>query len=68
MKIYNAKNVFEADQIILYLKENGIGAYQMGSGITMHEVSGFGMYGVDIYVEDGKEQQALELIKQLQSA
>ena len=53
IKIYNAQNIVETEQIMEMLKQNGIVAFSQepGANVAMHVVSGFGIYGVDIFVK-----------------
>ena len=59
-KLYNAENVLEAEEIIALLKENDIPAYYQNSasGVIAHEVSGFSLYGVDVFVNDEDLEKA----------
>ena len=65
IKVYNARDVLEAPEVVNLLKENEIPAYcQEGSGgVAAHDVSGFGLFGVDVYVDDGDEDKASQIIK-----
>lgn len=65
VKAYNARDVLEAQEVVNLLKENGIPAYyQEGSGgVAAHTVSGFGVFGVDVYVDDSDEDKARQIIK-----
>ncbi len=67
IRIYNAGNVIEAERIVAVLKENGIQSYYQdsSSGVAAHNVSGFGLYGVDVYVEDSDAESAAKLIEAL---
>ena len=63
-KVYNALNVLEAAEVMIVLKEYGIPSYQQnaGAGVVAHDVSGFGLYGVDVFVNDSDSERALEII------
>ena len=63
-KVYNAVNVLEASEIMILLKENGIPSfYQNASaGVVAHDVSGFGIFGVDVFVNDSDLEKAREII------
>ena len=67
MKIYNAKDIIEANCIMTYLKEAGINAYCMDSGLASHThgVSGFGVFGVDVFVDSGDAERAIEVLKDM---
>ena len=60
VKIYNAVNIIEAEEIVALLKENGIPAYHQNAsgGATTHSMSGFGLYGVDIFVDEADAEKA----------
>lgn len=60
VKIYNAENVVEAEAIVSLLKENGIPAYHQNSpgGVAAHSMSGFSLYGVDIFVDEADAEKA----------
>ena len=66
-KIYNAQNIVETEQIMEMLKQNGIVAFSQESGanVAMHVVSGFGIYGVDIFVKTDDAEKAVQLIKEI---
>jgi hypothetical protein len=64
VKIYNAENVVEAEAIVSLLKENGIPAYHQNSpgGVAAHSMSGFSLYGVDIFVDEADAEKAKRLL------
>ena len=64
VKIYNAENVVEAEAIVSLLKENGIPAYHQNSpgGVAAHSMSGFSLYGVDIFVDEADAEKAKKLL------
>ena len=64
-KIYNARDIMEAQEVVNILQENGIPAYyQDGSGgVAAHDVSGFGLYGVDVLVDDADAEKAEQVIQ-----
>ena len=64
VKIFNAKNVVEAEGIAELLKENGISAYHQNAagGVTVHSMSGFSLYGVDIFVDEADAEKAKRLL------
>ena len=64
IKIFNAQDAIEAEEIIALLKENGIPAYRQNAsgGVTAHSMSGFSLYGVDIFVGEADEEKAKRLI------
>lgn len=66
VKIYNAENVVEAEEIVTLLKENGIPAYHQNSsgGVAAHAMFGFSLYGVDILVNDADAEKAKELLSE----
>ncbi len=51
IKIYNAQNIVETEQLVEMLKQNGIVAFsqEAGANVAMHGAPGFGIYGVDIF-------------------
>jgi len=67
MKVFNAKDIVEANYIINYLKDAGIIAYCMDSGLAprTHGVPGFGVFGVDVYVDDSDAKRAAEVLKKI---
>ena len=64
VKIYNAENAVEAEAIVSLLKENGIPAYHQNSpgGVAAHSMSGFSLYGVDIFVDEADAEKAKRLL------
>ena len=64
VKIYNAENVVEAEAIVSLLKENGIPAYHQNSpsGVAAHSMSGFSLYGVDIFVDEADAEKTKRLL------
>lgn len=64
-KIYNAKDIVEAGRIVELLKEHGIAAFsqEADASVAMHGASGFGMYGMDIFVETADAKKALQMIE-----
>lgn len=65
IKIYNARDVLEAEEVVRILKENGIPAYYQdgAGGVAAHDMSGFGLYGVDVYVDDSEAEKAGQVLK-----
>lgn len=65
VKIYNARDVMEAQEIVNILRENGIPAYHLdgSGGVAAHDISGFGLYGVDVYVDDDDGEKARQVIQ-----
>lgn len=68
-KIYNAQNILEALRIVNILEESGIKAYTQDAkaGISMHSVSGFGVYGVDVFVDEADEEEAVRILTKSRS-
>ena len=66
VKIYNAENVVEAEAIVSLLKENGIPAYHQNSpgGVAAHSMSGFSLYGVDIFVDEADAEKAKRILSE----
>ena len=66
-KIYNAQNIVETEQLVEMLKQNGIAAFsqEAGANVAMHGASGFGIYGVDIFVKTDDAEKAVQLIKEI---
>ena len=63
-KIYNARDIVEAEQIVEMLKQNGISAFskEAGANVAMHGAAGFGIYGVDIIVKTEDAEKAQQLL------
>ena len=66
VKTYNAENVVEAEAIVSLLKENGIPAYHQNSpgGVAAHSMSGFSLYGVDIFVDEADAEKAKRVLSE----
>ena len=64
IKIYNAQDAIEAEEIVALLKENGISAYHQNAagGVTVHSMSDFSLYGVDIFVDEADAEKAKRLL------
>ena len=64
IKIYNAQDAIEAEEIVALLKENGIPTYHQNSpgGVAAHSMSGFSLYGVDIFVDEADAEKAKRLL------
>ena len=64
VKIYNAENVVEAEAIVSLLKEDGLPIYHQNSpgGVAAHSMSGFSLYGVDIFVDEADAEKAKKLL------
>ena len=60
IRIYNAQDAIEAEEIVTLLKEKGISAYYQNSssGVTAHSMSGFSLYGADILVDEADAEKA----------
>lgn len=45
-------------------KESGIAVFsqESGDGVSVYSTAGFGLYGIDVFVEAKNEEQARELI------
>ena len=58
--MYIPAHPIEAEEIVALLKENGIPAYHQNAsgGATTHSMSGFGLYGVDIFVDEADAEKA----------
>ena len=67
IKIYNAQNIVETEQLVEMLKQNGIAAFsqEAGANVAMHGAPGFGIYGVDIFVKTDDAEKAVQLIKEI---
>lgn len=67
-KIYNAKDIVEAGKIIELLKEYGITAFskEAGANVAMHGVAGFGIYGVEVFVERNEVKKAMQIIEDME--
>ena len=67
IKIYNAQNIVETEQLVEMLKQNGIAAFsqEAGANVAMHGAPGFGIYGVDILVKTYDAEKAVQLIKEI---
>ena len=66
-RLCNVKDAVEAQLAIKILKDNGIAAYTQDAapGAGMYTTSGFGLYGVDIYIEEKNAERAAELVKNM---
>ena len=64
VKLCNVHDIIEAERMIELLKENGIAAFsqESGDGVSVYSTAGFGLYGVDVFVEAKNEEQARKLI------
>ena len=69
IKAYNARDVMEAQEIVDFLKDNGIPAYYQDAsgGVVGYTVPGFGLYGVDVYVDESDEERAAEIIGEIRN-
>ena len=67
IKIYNAQNIVETEQLVEMLKQNGIVAFsqEAGANVAMHGAPGFGIYVVDIFVKTDDAEKAVQLIKEI---
>ncbi len=70
VKIYNAVDVLEADRIVFLLKENGVPSYyhDSASSVVGYGVSGFGLYGVDVYVDDSDKEKAQSILESVKES
>ena len=66
IKIYNAQNIIETEQLMEMLRQNGIMAFsqEASANVAMHGAPGFGIYGVDIFVKTDDAEKAVQLIKE----
>ena len=64
IKIYNAQDAIEAEEIVALLKENGIPAYSQNAsgGVAAHSRSGISIYGIDIFVDEADAEKAKRLL------
>ena len=64
VKLCNVHDIIEAERMIELLKENGIAAFsqESGDGVSVYSTAGFGLYGVDVFVEAKNEEQARKFI------
>ena len=69
-KIYNAKDIVEAGMIIKLLKEYGITAFsqEASANVAMHGMAGFGIYGVDVFVETNEAKKAMQIIEYMDAS
>lgn len=67
IKIYNAQNIVEAEQLVEMLKQNGIVAFsqEASANVAMYGVSGFAIYSVDIFAKTDDAEKALALLKEI---
>ena len=70
IKVYNARDIMEAQEIVEFLKENGIPAshHDAAGNVVGYTVTGFGLYGVDIYVDEADRETAAKLIEEMENA
>ena len=64
VKLCNVHDIIEAERIIELLKENEIVVFsqESGDGVSVYSTAGFGLYGVDVFVEAKNEEQAKKII------
>ena len=64
VRIYNARDVMEAQEIVDILKGYDISAFfqNSASGVVAHDISGFGLFGVDVFVDESDENKASKII------
>ena len=69
-KIYNAKDIVEAGKIIELFKEHGITAFsqEASANVAMHGMSGFGIYGVDVFVETDEAEKAIQILEDMDAS
>ena len=69
IKIYNAQNIIETEQLMEMLRQNGIMAFsqEASANVAMHGAPGFGIYGMDIFVKTDDAENAVELIKEIRN-
>ena len=69
IKIYNAQNIIETEQLMEMLRQNGIMAFsqEARANVAMHGAPGFGIYGMDIFVKTDDAENAVELIKEIRN-
>ena len=69
IKIYNAQNIIETEQLMEMLRQNGITAFsqEASTNVAMHGAPGFGIYGMDIFVKTDDAENAVELIKEIRN-
>ncbi len=60
IKIYNAQNIIETEQLMEMLRQNGIMAFSQEASVNvaMHGAHGFGIYGMDIFVKTDDAENA----------
>ena len=65
-QIYNAHDIVEAERIIALLQTHGINAFagDSSSGVAVHHVPGFGLFGVDITVNDEDAEKASVILEE----
>ena len=66
-KLDNSRFVsWQFGKIIELLKEHGITAFsqEAGGNVAMYGMSGFGIYGVDVFVETNEAKKAIQTAKQ----
>ena len=64
VKIYNAQDTIETEEIVVLLMGNGIPAYTQNAsgGAAVHSMSGFSLYGVDVFVNEADMEKAKGVI------
>ena len=69
IKIYNAQNIIETEQLMEMLRQNGIMAFsqEASANVAMHGAHGFGIYGMDIFVKTDDAENAVEVIKEIRN-
>ncbi len=64
LKIYNASNVLEAELVAAILREHGITSNLQNApgNVIVHEVHGFGFFGIDVYIDEEDAERAIEIL------
>lgn len=67
VRIYNAKDLIEANRIVSFLKEEGIPSYVSGSGTGeyLQIAMGHSVFGMDISVMEEHEERARQIVREL---
>ena len=69
IKIYNAQNIIETEQLMEMLRQNRIMDFSQEAiaNVAMHGAPGFGIYVMDIFVKTYDAENAVELIKEIRN-
>ncbi len=64
------KNIVETGKNHRIFKEHGITAFsqEASANVAMHGMSGFGIYGVDVFVETDEAEKAMQILEDMDAS